>query len=149
MFKISYSIHCSKLLLLHPFNGLFSRPTRVSRYQKGKTSLDLNEAREDEVLRWQWHQLDHIQTTCTSLQTDNHNDSSFTQLLQALPDAQPTVSKHCSEDKQISNGICKILYLIFHCSCGNKSRQSLLHFTLTQPHRHNIISTHQEMPSVW
>jgi len=83
MFKISYSIHCSKLLLLHPFNGLFSRPTRVSRYQKGKTSLDLNEAREDEVLQWQWHQLDHIQTICTSLQTDNHNDSSFTQLLQA------------------------------------------------------------------
>jgi len=28
------------LLLLHPFNGLFSRTTWVSRYQKGKTSLD-------------------------------------------------------------------------------------------------------------
>jgi len=37
-------------------------------YQKGKTSLDLNEA----VKRlWgfgmQWHQLDHMQTICTSL----------------------------------------------------------------------------------
>jgi len=32
-------------ILLHPFNGLFSRTTRVSQYQKGKTSLDLNEAR--------------------------------------------------------------------------------------------------------
>ena len=38
------------LLLLHPFNGLVSRTTRVSRYQKGKTSLDLNEARDDGVL---------------------------------------------------------------------------------------------------
>ena len=28
---------------LHPFNGLFSRTTWVSRYQKGKTSLDLHE----------------------------------------------------------------------------------------------------------
>jgi len=36
--------------LLHPFNGLFSRTTWVSRYQKGKTSVDLNETREDGVL---------------------------------------------------------------------------------------------------
>ena len=37
------------VLLLHQFNGLFSRTTWVSRYQKGKTSLHLNEARDDEV----------------------------------------------------------------------------------------------------
>jgi len=40
----------------------------VSRYQKGKTSLDFTEARDSE---WQWHQLGHVQV-CTSLQTDNH-----------------------------------------------------------------------------
>jgi len=34
------------LLLLHLFNGLFSSTTWVSLYQKGKTSLDLNEARD-------------------------------------------------------------------------------------------------------
>ena len=38
------------LLLLHPFNGLFSRTTWVNRFQKGKTSIDLNEARVDGVL---------------------------------------------------------------------------------------------------
>jgi len=83
------------LLLLHPFNGLFSRTTWVSRYQKGKTSLDLNEARDGGVLGWQWHQLDHIQTICTSLQTDNHTNTSSVDVyrLDALPDAQP-VSKH-------------------------------------------------------
>ena len=52
----------------NPFNGPFSRTTRVSRYQKGKTNLDFTEARDSD---WQWHQLGHIQV-CTSLQTDNH-----------------------------------------------------------------------------
>ena len=38
------------LLPLHQFDGLFVRTTWVSRYQKGKTSMDLNEARHDGVL---------------------------------------------------------------------------------------------------
>jgi len=61
------------LLQLHPFNGLFSRTTWVSQYQKCKTSLDLNEERDYGVLGWQWHQMDHMHTTglCSSLQTDN------------------------------------------------------------------------------
>jgi len=33
-----------------PVNGLFFRTTWVSQYQRGKTSLDLNEARDDGVL---------------------------------------------------------------------------------------------------
>ena len=73
---------------LHPFNGLFSRTTWVSWYQKDKTSLDLNEARG-----WgfgmQWHQLDHMQTICTSLQKDNHTNTSSLNFYRpcALPDA--------------------------------------------------------------
>jgi len=63
-------------LLLHLLNGLFSKTTCVSRYKKGKTSLDLNEARNYVVLGWQWHQLDHKQTICTLLQTDNHTNTS-------------------------------------------------------------------------
>ena len=55
----------------HPFNGPFSGTTQVSRYQKGKTSLDFTEARDSE---WQWHQLGHVQV-CTSLQTDNHTSN--------------------------------------------------------------------------
>ena len=38
------------LLLLHPFNGPFSRRTQVSRYQKDKTNLHFTEARDSE---WQ------------------------------------------------------------------------------------------------
>jgi len=43
---LSYNII---LLILHPFNGLFSTTTWVGQYQEGKTSLDLNEARDDGV----------------------------------------------------------------------------------------------------
>jgi len=60
-----------------------------SRYQKGKTSLDGNEAREDGVWGWQWQQLDHMQTICTSLQTDNHtNTSSLNSMLFLTPNQQ-------------------------------------------------------------
>jgi len=38
-------------------NSPFSGTTRVSRYLKGKTSLDFTEARDSE---WQWHQLGHM-----------------------------------------------------------------------------------------
>ena len=56
------------ITLKQPFNGLFSRTTWVSRYQKGKTNLDFTGARDSEL---QWHQLGHMQA-CTSPQTDNH-----------------------------------------------------------------------------
>jgi len=77
------AVSVSVLLLLHPFNGLFSRTSWVSWYQKGKTSLDFNEARDDGVLGWQRHQLDHMQTICTLLQTDNHANTSPLSFLQA------------------------------------------------------------------
>jgi len=68
-----YVSKCTLLLNIshthtHPFNGPFSKTTRVSRYQKGKTNLDFTEARDS---GWQWHQLGHMQV-CISLQTDNH-----------------------------------------------------------------------------
>ena len=58
---------CTKLQQQQPFNGLFSRTTWGSRYQKGKTNLDFTGARDSE---WQWHQLGHMQV-CTLLQTDS------------------------------------------------------------------------------
>jgi len=60
----------------------------VSLYQKGKTNLDLTEARDSE---WQWHQLGHMQV-CTLLQTDNHAStpplSFFTGRMPLLPPNQ-------------------------------------------------------------
>jgi len=72
-----------------PFNGLFSRTTWVSRYQKGKTNLDFTGAIDSE---WQWHQLGHMQV-CTSLQTDNHANTPPLCFLQAgCPSCRPTNS---------------------------------------------------------
>jgi len=36
--------------LLHPFNGLFSRTSWVSRHQKGTAILDFNAAKHDGVV---------------------------------------------------------------------------------------------------
>ena len=73
----------------HLFNGPLSGTTRVSRYQKGETSLDFTEARYSE---WQWHQLGHMQV-CTSLQIDNHASTLPLKFLQAgCPSCRPTNS---------------------------------------------------------
>ena len=83
-------------LLLHPFNCFFSRTTWVRRYQKGKTSLDLNEARDDGVLGCSDISWAIMQAICTSLQTDSHTNTPPVNFYRpyALPDAQPTVSQH-------------------------------------------------------
>ena len=48
--------------------------------------------RDDGVLGQQWHQLDDMQTICTSLQTDNHTNNSLLNFyMPAALDAQPTV----------------------------------------------------------
>ena len=70
----------------HMFNGPFTGTTRVSQYQKGKTSVDFTESRDSE---WQWHQLGHMQV-CTSLQTNTPapHHSVFTGWMPFLPPNQ-------------------------------------------------------------
>jgi len=52
---------------LNPFSSHFYTTNWVSRHQKGKPFWILL---EQEMIGWQWHQLDHMQIVCTSLQTD-------------------------------------------------------------------------------
>jgi len=75
------------------FNGLFFRSAWVSQHQKGKPFWIFL---KQEMMGWQWQQLDHMQIICTTLQTDNHASTPSLSFygLDALPDAQPTVSKH-------------------------------------------------------
>jgi len=81
--KVKVSTHT------HPFNGPFSRTTQVSRYQKGRTSLDFTEARDSE---WKWHPLGQMQV-CTLLQTDNNASTPPLSFLQAgCPSCCPTNS---------------------------------------------------------
>jgi len=52
----------------HLFNGPLSGTTQVSRYQKGKTTLDLL---EQEIVSGSGIGMSHM-IICTSPQTDNH-----------------------------------------------------------------------------
>jgi len=55
-----------------------------------------------EMMGWQWHQLDHMQIICSTLQTDNHTSTSSVTIfyrLYTLPDAQPTASNHWRQKK--------------------------------------------------
>ena len=81
----------------------------MSRYQKGKTNLDFTEARDSE---WQWHQLGHMQV-CTSLQTDNHADTSLLSFLQAgCPSCRPTNSvKALKAQVVLDKGLLMVVFV--------------------------------------
>jgi len=44
------------------------------------------------MIKWQWHQLEHIQINRTSLQSYNHASNSSLKFLQAR--CQPTATMH-------------------------------------------------------
>jgi len=73
--------------------AFFSRTIWARLHQKGKPFWILL---EQEMMGWQWHQLDHMQSICTSLQTDNHAITSSLNFYRpdALSATQPTASKH-------------------------------------------------------
>jgi len=77
---------------IHYYYIFFSRMSWVSQHQKGKPFWILM---KQEMMEWQWYQLDHIQIICTSLQTDNHAATSSLKFCRpySLPDAQLTASK--------------------------------------------------------
>jgi len=89
------------MCILHTNNYYYTRleaslPGQPGRYKKSKASLDLNKAKHDGFSGWQWHQLEHMKTICTSLQTDNHTNTSSLNFYKqdVLLDVQPTVLKH-------------------------------------------------------
>jgi len=76
--------------------AFFSSTTCVSQYQKGKTGLGLNEARDDGVLgcsgiSWTIYKQSAPRSRQTTTPTPHH---SYFYRPDALPDAHPTLSKH-------------------------------------------------------
>jgi len=60
------------------------------------SNLDFNEAK---MTGWHWHQMDHMQIICTSLQTDNHAITSSLNFLQARCSSwRPTNSVKASNE---------------------------------------------------
>jgi len=96
----------------YPFYGPFSRTTRVSRYQKGKTNLDFTEARSSE---WQVNQLGHMQV-CTSLQTDNHASTQPLSFLDRMPFLPP------NQQRQSTEGI-SVYKIHIHLQCATRGRR--------------------------
>jgi len=68
----------------------------------------------------QWHQLDHMQTVCTSLQTDNHTNTLSLDFYRpdALLDAEPTVLKHW---RAVSTVISCVLFANLFRTCRTSS----------------------------
>jgi len=69
---------------------LFSKPTFPQLIQDGSDPPE----EKQEMMEWQWHQVDHTQIICTSLQTNNHVSMSSLILAGCSSDIQPTVSKY-------------------------------------------------------
>jgi len=75
----------------------FPGQTELCQYQKGKTSLDLKEARDDGILECSgisWTIRRQSAPHSRQVTTPTLHHSIFTGQMDALPDAQPTVSKH-------------------------------------------------------
>ena len=100
----------------HLFNSPLSGTTHVSRYQKGKTNLDLLKQESE----WQWHQLGHMQV-CTLPQTDNHASIPPLSFLQAgYPSCRPTNSVKALKvlKQQVSKqniGVSKVPHCYGNC----------------------------------
>ena len=95
----------------HPFDGPLSRTTWVSKRQ------------------WQWHQLRHMQI-CTSLQTNNHASTLPLSFYRpdALPAAQPTVSKHWKHFFLNDNAMLSTSYFVhYHSVCHPGGGDTLIH----------------------
>ena len=88
------NLHLLYYTTVHAFND---RTTWVSPHQVGKPLWILL---MQEMIGWQWHQLDDMQIICTSLQTDNHASTSPLSFYRpdALPAAQPTASAHFRQE---------------------------------------------------
>ena len=69
----------------------------------------------------QWYQLDHMQTICTSFQTENHTNTSSLNFYRpdALQDTHPTVSKYCRQTLTAVNNK-QWHYITYLNQCSNE-----------------------------
>jgi len=130
-------VHTNILLpLLLQFKGFLSSTSWVSRYQTGKTSEVLNEAREDGVLGSSgisWTICKQSAPCCR--QTTTRPSLNFNRP-DALPDAQPTVSEHWRQ------------YIHTNIWLVNRNPQKILGATNTETHRRRYICSNRPHPTI-
>jgi len=62
---------------------------------------------KQKMMGWQWHQVDHMQITYTSLSSDNHTSISSLDFYKpdALLNAEPTVSKWSAKHRRNTSAL--------------------------------------------
>ena len=106
------------LLLYTHLTASFSRTNRVSRYHKGKTSLDLNEAKHHGVLECSgisWIICKQSAYCSRQITTTPHRSSSTDRMLFLAPNQQ----RQSTEDTKVSGGVCPV------CESVHERRTSL------------------------
>ena len=104
------------------FNDLLSRTTSISRYQKGKTSLHLNEARDDGVLGCSgisWTICKQSATRCRQITTPALHHSIFTGWMLVLMPSQQcqnTEGKSLIWRPQKSDISSSEIHIFYHAS---------------------------------
>ena len=96
------------ILYLQRFNSFFSRTTWVSRYQKGKTSLDLNEARDNGVLGCSGISWTICKQSAPRCRQDNHINTSSLNFYR--PDA---LQKYCKSIAICNKMYCNLQYFSY------------------------------------
>jgi len=98
---LSLELHTHTHTHTDPFNGPFSRTTRVSRYQKGKTNLDFT-VHQETVSGISWAICKSAPRSRQITVPAPHHSVFYRP--DALPAAQPTASKHwrpvCTSDNK-------------------------------------------------
>jgi len=91
---------------------------------------------KQETMAWQWHQLDHMQIMCTSLQTYNHANTPslnfFTGQMLSLTTNQQCQStegrpKYCFEGTGLIAGLQENLQQRYYTLIANRQCQSTQH----------------------
>ena len=100
------------LLLYTHLTASFSRTNRVSRYHKGKTSLDLNEAKDHGILGCSgisWIICKQYAYCCRQITTPTLRHSISTGRMLFLA---PNQQRQSTEDTKVSGGVCSVCELV-------------------------------------
>jgi len=71
MYEYVRTVYMSTLVIVD-FTTLLHYKLLMAFFQDNLGKLAPERLLKQETMGWQWHQLDHMQITCTTLQTDNH-----------------------------------------------------------------------------
>jgi len=130
----SFSGNVLGLYLTHVVHMNYYHYTHLTASFPGQLAKPVQQRKNQPGFKWgkkwwnfgmQWHQLDDMQTVCTSLQTDNHTTTSSLNFYKpdALRDAQPAVSKHSWHVRMMFTWTTTVLHPLYSTTRINQHPQ--------------------------